>query len=223
MPRWLRVVGRTCAIVACSLSVAHAQPAEPVYAGLLVGAATLSADARAASNTFSLYEPRNGLAVSAFAGLHLTRFFSVQANYTWNRNDLRLVSSALTGNGNFFYEQERRSQQHIFGLDTLLFVRNRASRVRPYLSGGVAMVRFASHDTRTVHLNGLTPPGSDLEATQVAVRAAVGIDIRLGSRSSLRYTYSDTLSRNPISNILVPRGERRLANFHNLVGVVWRP
>jgi hypothetical protein len=58
------------------------------------GMSILSADARSvtdASNAaVSLYEPENGPVLNVFAGVHLAQYFSVQANWIWNRNDVTL-------------------------------------------------------------------------------------------------------------------------------------
>ena len=49
---------------------------------------------------------------------------------------------------------------------------------------------------------------------------AVGMDVRTGPKWSIRYSFSESLSRNPISQQLSPPAQRRLANFQNLVGVI---
>ena len=50
----------------------------------------------------------------------------------------------------------------------------------------------------------------------------VGIDLRLSGRVDFRYSFSETMSRNPISPRLTPPAPRRLANFQNLFGLVGR-
>jgi Outer membrane protein beta-barrel domain len=213
-------------VAASATSAAFAQSEMRPYAGALVGVSTLSADGRAATApdaAFSLYQPENGPALSVLGGIHVTHFISVQATYVWNRNDLTLLSSLVSPQRNGFYEQERSSQQHLTGVDTLLFVRHRESRVRPYMSGGIAVVRFSSDRTRDVHVNGLGPPVDRFRSTRVAVRVAVGIDIRLGKQSWFRYAYGETLSANPVSAQLMPMGQRRLGNFQSLFGWVWQP
>jgi Outer membrane protein beta-barrel domain len=213
-------------VVAPATSAAFAQSEMRPYASALVGVSTLSADGRAATApdaAFSLYEPENGPALSLQGGLHVTRFFSVQAIYVWNRNDLTLLSSVVSPQRNAFYEQERSSQQHITGVEALLFVRHRESRVRPYMAGGMAVVRFTSDRTRDVHINGLGPPVDRFRSTRVAFRVAVGIDVRLRKQSWFRYTYGETLSANPVSAQLMPMGQRRLGNFQSLFGWVWQP
>ena len=83
-----------------------------MYAGALVGVSTLSADARASTRAgraeVSLYKPENGPALNLFVGVHLGRYFTVQTNYVWNRNDLTLFASVATPEGGGFYEQSRR-------------------------------------------------------------------------------------------------------------------
>ncbi len=72
---------------------AFAQDEDRLYAGVLVGISTLSAEARATTQPsraeVSLYKPENGAALNLLVGLHLGRYFTVQSNWVWNRNDLR--------------------------------------------------------------------------------------------------------------------------------------
>ena len=53
-------------------------------------------------------------------------------------------------------------------------------------------------------------------------RSHVGIDFKLSRNVSFRYSFSETISRNPISPSLTPPGRRRLMNFDNLFGFVAR-
>jgi hypothetical protein len=48
----------------------------------------------------------------------------------------------------------------------------------------------------------------------------VGIDLRVSPRMSFRYSFSETISANPISPSLTPPGKRGLMNFQNLFGFV---
>jgi hypothetical protein len=92
--------------------------------------------------------------------------------------------------------------------------------IRPYLGTGLAVFHFASRAvTRTVS-GGLGAPTRDIASTRLALRSAVGIDILVARHLRLRYSFSETISGNPISPHLMPPGERRLANFQNLLGVV---
>src|SRR5438094_6148406 len=84
-----------------------------IYAGVIGGVATLSADAGSQTTTqglsLSSYAPANGGALNVFAGAHLHNYFSVQVNYVWNRNNLVLnSSSSSTGT---FYRETRSSSQ----------------------------------------------------------------------------------------------------------------
>ena len=209
------------------VSTAAAQDERRIYAGGLFGISTLSADGRAVTMApraeVSLYKPENGPALSVLAGMHLTRFVAVQATYVWNGNDLTLLSSVQSPERSVFYEQARSSQQHIASIDTLVFVRHRESRIRPYLSAGIGVLRFSSGRTADLRVNGLMPPEDQLGSTQPVLRVAVGIDIRIARRGMFRYTYGQTLSGNPVSDQLMPKGERALSNFHSLFGWVWQP
>jgi hypothetical protein len=120
------------------VSVTAAAQDEPrIFAGGLVGPSILSADARSvtvgSSAAMSLYEPTNGPALNLFAGVHLAQYFTIQANWIWNRNDLTLFSSFLTPQGGGFYEQRRDSSQHALVLDGLVYFRRLDSVIRRIL------------------------------------------------------------------------------------------
>ena len=205
---------------------ASAQDEGRVYAGALVGVSTLSADARATTQPsraeVSLYKPENGPALNLFVGVHLGRYVTVQSNYVWNRNDLALFSSVTSMEGGRFYKQPRTSTQHAVIGDALLYFRALESGIRPYLSTGAGLVRVKSESTGNRVAGALPPPDGEIASTRVALRVAVGIDLSMGDRWSVRYSFSETISGNPISARLTPPGERNLANFQNLVGVVRR-
>ena len=91
--------------------LAVSAPAEITpYVGAIGGISTLSADAGSKLSpqglSSSSYSPANGGALNVFAGVHLHDYFSLQANYIWNQNDL-LLSSSLTGSDTF-YEEARK-------------------------------------------------------------------------------------------------------------------
>jgi hypothetical protein len=203
---------------------ACAQDAHRLFAGAAVGVSTLQADGRsittATDAALSLYKPENGLALNVFAGLHLTDYFSVQANGVWNRNDITLVSSLVSPQGGAFYEQQRRSRQAAFVADGLIYFRGLKSALRPYLGTGLAVFRFTSDRVVSTASHGLEPPAGTIESTQIGLRSHVGIDLALSRRLRFRYSFSETISRNPISPSLTPPGQRRLANFQNLFGLM---
>jgi hypothetical protein len=70
--------------------------------------------------------------------------------------------------------------------------------------------------------HGLAAPAGEISSTRIGLRSHVGIDLRLSRRVSLRYSFSETISRHPISPSLTPPGQRRLANFQNLFGIAAR-
>lgn len=196
---------------------------EQFFAGALGGIATLSADGRSVigpgSAAISLYKPENGAALNLLGGRHLTDYVSIQANYVWNRNIITLTSAG----GQAVYEQERNSAQHAAVGDVLVYFRNRESRVRPYLSAGLGIVHFRSEAValRTIR-GGPKPPPARFSSNDPALRVAVGIDIRIAARLAFRYSFSETMSANPVSAQLFPPGQRRLANFQNLFGLLTR-
>lgn len=211
-----------CAFVICISSA----PAQVIpYAGAIGGISTLSADAgsqaTASGLNLSSYSPQNGGALNAFAGLHLLGYFSVQADYIWNRNDLLLNSAS--SDSNTFYQQTRNSSQHAAVLDFLIYFRHKSSRIRPYLGTGFGVMHLTSKASQVVRSGGnpvLPPP--TFSATRPLFRSHVGIDIRLSRTLDFRYSFSESLSENDVSEHLSPPAPRRLANFQNLFGFVVR-
>jgi outer membrane protein W len=205
---------------------AAAQDETRLFAGGLFGASALSADAAsvttASESAVSLYDPGNGPAVNIFAGVHLAQYFSVQANWMWNRNDLALISSFTGPQGGGFYEQHRDSRQHAVVLDGLIYFRRLDSAVRPYLGTGLSVLHFASEELTVSAADGLTPPAGTIASTHLGLRSHVGIDFKLSRRFAFRYSFSETISANPISPALTPPGHRGLMNFQNLFGLVGR-
>jgi hypothetical protein len=203
---------------------ATAEDGRRFFVGGLFGVSTLEADGRAATTAseaaLSLYKPENGLALTVFGGIHAAEYFSVQANWLWNRNDITLVSSLASLQGAVFYEQRRHSRQSAADIDGLIYFRRRDSRLRPYLGTGLTIVWFASDTIVSSRSQGLAPPAGSIRSTEVGLRSHVGIDFALSDRMRFRYSFSETISGNPISPALTPPGERRLANFQNLFGLL---
>lgn len=197
------------------------------YGGVLAGVATLSGDARSQlqppdSSASSLYDPRNGLVFSAFVGRDFSEYVSLQGNYIWNRNQLTLSSSAFSGTLTG-YEELRSSSQHSAIADVLVYFRSRESKFRPYLSVGTGLVHFSSSEERITKSVGmpLFPPRT-FSSNLIALHVPVGIDVRVGNGWMFRYTFSETLTKNPISDRLTPPGLHRLMNFQNQFGIMRR-
>jgi hypothetical protein len=193
------------------------------FAGALAGIATLSADARAivtgTTADASLYKPENGPAVNLLTGVHMNDYFSVQANYIWNRNTVTAASIRASDAGATFFEERRTSTQHAFIGDALLYFRNHESWARPYLSAGVGLVRLESSATVLLAIRGGPQrPPETFASTAPALRVAVGIDLGAARGWSFRYSFSETISRNAVSTRLSPPAQRNLANFQNLFG-----
>lgn len=195
------------------------------YLGIIAGISTLSADGRSVTTSdrsaVSLYKPENGPAVDVFGGWALGNYVSIQGNYIWNRNRLTLTSTEAFVGGSRFYEQMRTSSHHsVFG-DVLVYFRARGQRIRPYLSTGVGLVRLESRNERTLVQTGdIDLPPQVFSDRTVVLRSAVGIDVRVGRRWAVRYSFSEFIGPNPISRQIRPPGQRGLMNFQNLVGVV---
>ena len=214
------------ALMSClGSTVAEAQQNRRVFVGALAGVSTLSADARSEITTdgadVSLYKPENGPALNAFLGMHVREYVTVQANYVWNRNHLALASVRSTALGPSFYEQPQTSSQHAAVGDLLVYFREQRSVVRPYLSVGVGVVRLETRADGQARSRNAVPPAETLRTTLATLRVAVGLDLRIGRGWSARYSFSESVSGNPISAQLSPPGQRNLANFQNLFGVVY--
>jgi len=54
----------------------------------------------------------------------------------------------------------------------------------------------------------------------IALRVPVGMDVNVGNGWAIRYTFSETMSKNSISERLSPAGQHNLKNFENLIGLV---
>jgi len=211
----------TLVIVLSACASARAQHGP--FVGAVAGISTLSADARAVITDtgadVSLYKPENGPALNLLAGVHVNDYFSVQGNYIWNRNTLAL-SSVRSANAEFF-EERRRSVQHGFIADGLLYFRRRESWARPYLSAGVGLVRFESREPMLrVSRGAPARPQAIFTSTDPALRVAVGIDLGSEDGWRFRYSFSETISGNPVSAQLSPPAQRNLANFQNLFGAI---
>lgn len=194
------------------------------YAGFLGGISTLSADGRttvaAQTVATSSYKPENGPAIDVFGGVHWNDFLSFQADYLWDRNALTLDASRASANaGVEFYEREYRSSQHAVIGNALLYFRARSSRVRPFLAAGTGVVHLAADPRATGTALGITPPAG-FRSTKAVLHVWVGIDLRVCRGWAFRYSFTETASSNPISRELDPPGQRRLANFRNLFGLV---
>ena len=204
---------------------AAAQDESRAFAGALFGVSALSADAQAvttaADAAVSLYDPKNGSALNVFGGIHVAQYFAIQVNWMWNRNDLTLVSSYTSPHAGGFYEQIRDSSQHALVFDGLIYFRRLDSSIRPYLGTGLSVVHFSSEEGES-RAQGLSPPAGAIKSTHIGLRSHVGIDFRMSRHISFRYSFSETISSNPISPSLTPPGRRRLMNFQNLFGFVSR-
>jgi hypothetical protein len=195
------------------------------YAGAAGGFAILSADGRSQVGTTSAavsqYKPETGSALNLFVGRHLSDYLSVQGNYLWNGNDLVLTAASFSSNSQAAYQESRTSSQHSFITDLLVYFRDRESWVRPYLSAGVGCVHLSSTQRRVDSLSGgaVLPPWK-FSDTVPGLRVAVGADLKLRHGWKFRYSFSETMSPNAISDQLSPPGQGSLKNFQNLFGFV---
>jgi hypothetical protein len=198
-----------------------------VYFGGMGGVATLSGDAAAiitpSSASTSLYDPSNGGAVSAFIGVHVFNYLSLQADYVWNRNDVVLVSSINNSAGSSFYHLPESVMQNAFLVNALVYFRKRGSRIRPYLSEGVGAVLIHTRLSGggIVSGNPVLPPASSDHAS-IALRTSVGLDIRLRGSWYFRYSFGETIARNTFGDQLSPPENRIAKNFQSLFGIYFK-
>lgn len=195
------------------------------YAGAMGGISTLSGDTRVVINpgstSFSTYNPQNGLLLNGLLGKHLTDFVSVQGDYVWNRNLLNLTRGVFSSGSVAEYEEARRSSQESLFASALVYFRKRRSRIRPYLSVGTGWVHLASTEQSTTNVHGAAVlPPNQFSANMIALRVPVGIDVTLHNAWRFRYSFTEVISHNPISNELSPPGPHSLKNFQNLFGIV---
>lgn len=205
-----------------SASICTAQPRP--YVGVLGGASTLSADARTVpdpnSAASSSYSPENGATLDVLGGVHWNDYLSFQFDYLWNRNLLTLDSIRANAAGPAsVYDRQFSSQQHSVSGNVLLYFRPRPSRFRPFLSVGSGAFHLSAEPHDGGIASGINPPAR-FSATKPTLQVAVGIDLKMRNGWAFRYSFSETLSNNPISAQLTPPGTRMLMNFRNLFGVV---
>lgn len=185
---------------------------------------TLSADGTSSvgsPTTSSSYKPENGFAWMVFAGRHFSEYVSLQATFGGNRNDLALTSIRIADGMETSYEQVRQIAMYTFLVEAMVYVRNRSSRIRPYLSAGPGIARSSSNPVSAVTRGPAVPPGA-ATSRDLAFRAAVGMDVRLRPNIWFRYSFGETIQKNPVSRLLSPRGTRNLASFQNLFGFFWQ-
>jgi hypothetical protein len=194
------------------------------YVGVLGGIATLSGDAGSQATAqglnLSSYAPANGGAINGFAGVHLHNYFSVQGNFIWNENNLQL-NSASSGTGRSY--QEKRSISQAAGVfDFLLYFRGRKSHIRPYLGTGVGVIHLFTTETKVIESQGAPALPPTFSYTGPVFRSHVGIDLRLSGKLDFRYSFSEFIGHNELSEHLSPPGSSTLKNFQNLFGFVVR-
>jgi len=219
--RAIRVFWVVLLLLITELSFAEHVP----YVGAMGGIATLSADAGSQQLSqglnLSSYAPVNGGALDVFAGAQLHNYFSVQGDFIWNRNSLRLNSSSSVNGA--FYQEDRSSSQEAGIFSFLVYFRRRGSWIRPYLGVGTGAAYLSSTNDRILAIGGTPPlPPAKFSSTGPVLRSHVGIDLTIVRRLDFRYSFSETIGHNEISDSLSPPGSRRLANFQNLFGLVFR-
>src|SRR5215471_3243415 len=210
-----------------SLVLAQQLAKETIYFGGMAGIATLSGDANAVitpvSASTSLYDPSNGGAASAFLGIHLFNYVSLQVDYVWNSNHVVLISSMNGPGATTFYRQPESVTQNGLLANALVYFRKHGSRIRPYLSEGVGGVLIHSHVSgeRVVAGNPSLPPSSS-DHSSIALRTSVGLDVRLRGSWYFRYSFGETITRNTFGDQLSPPEHRIAKNFQSLFGIYFK-
>ena len=212
--RWLPLV----------LLLAAPLAAQSRFVGGYFGISTLSGDARtdvtSAGAKFSSYKPENGATAVAFGGRHLTDFISVMGSYSWNRNAVLLAYGSTAPAQ--AYAQPYQATLHTGMGEAMLYFRNRQSRVRPYLSTGMGIAHMVLNGDGAAVTPGLpVQPSAAITRTGPAFRFAVGIDLMMTKHAAFRYSFSETIQGNAMSEALTPPGQRKLANFQNWFGFAY--
>jgi hypothetical protein len=198
-----------------------------LYAGVLGGVSALSGDASstlsAGSSAFSSYDPKNGGTFALLIGKHLSNYFTVQGNYIWNENALTLSAGSFLTDQQLGFQETRSSSQQSLIASVLVYFRNRDSRLRPYLAIGTGLVHLSSSEERLDESVG-TPllPARHFTANTIALHVPVGMDVNLGRGWAFRYTFSETITKNPIDDHLSPAPEHASKSFLNLFGFIKR-
>src|SRR5215467_3006155 len=129
----MNVIVLALACLTPSLMLAQGLTRDMLYVGGMGGIATLSGDANAVitptSASTSSYDPSNGGAASAFIGVHVFNYISLQADYVWNRNHVVLVSSINEPGASSFYRLPESVTQNGFLGNVLIYFRKRGSRI----------------------------------------------------------------------------------------------
>jgi hypothetical protein len=155
-----------------------------------------SIDASAGPSRASFYQTANAPQIHFFAGAHLHDYLSLQGAYSRNRHGAILWRPPDP-------RIDLRFTQHEAGADLMLYFRNRRSWARPYLSAGLGMARFRGLDT-----------------TCAGLRVAAGLELLHSSGWGFRYAFLETISANPLGELLVPPGRKNLMTFQNQFGLV---
>ena len=223
MLRTATVIALALLVVLCSRTPVQGQ----VYVGVLGGVSALSGDARStfssSSSAFSSYDPKNGGTFELLAGKHLSDYFTIQGSYIWNANTLHVSAGSFVNAEQMGYQQTRDSSQQTLIAAVLVYFRKRDSRLRPYLSVGTGLVHFSSSE---MHLDASVGepvlPLRNFSANTIGLHVPVGIDVNIGKGWAFRYTFSETISKNPIDDRLSPSPQHPLKNFLNLFGFIKR-
>ena len=194
------------------------------YAGGMVAVTSLSGDARSiitpGATQFSSYNPENGPGLNVLAGKHCNDYFTVQGDYVWNRNALTLSAADISGTSISTYQETMQSSQHSAFASVLVYFRSRKSRLRPYLSVGTGLVHLSSTVKNLAVQQGPVIAPRAFDSNFIALRVPVGIDIQLRAGWYFRYSFSENISHNPISDQLTPPATHTFKNFQNLFGVI---
>jgi len=220
----IKMIVLAVACLAPSLLVAQRLTRQLVYFGGMGGVATLSGDGNAlitpTSAATSLYDPSNGGAAAAFAGIHLSNYVSFQVDYVWNRNGVVLTATSSGPCAHSFYKQPQSVTQHAFLANALVYFRRRDNRIRPYLSEGIGAVLIHSRlSGRAIVAGNPVLPSAASDRASIALRTSVGLDVRLRGPWYFRYSFGETLTRNTFGDQLSPPEHRIPKNFQNLFGI----
>ena len=153
------------------------------FVGVIGGSVQLSGDPTTVATptgfATSGYKPETGVAVNAFVGRHIREYVTLQANYTWNRNDVRFFAARGAATESLFFAQSHSTSHHTLIADVLVYFRERSSRIRPYLSGGFGLLRLSADKQPGMIDGGLRPPPAMFTTIELASRSLLASTYRL--------------------------------------------
>lgn len=174
---------------------------------------TLTTATQSASAGFS-----NGIAATAWVGQNTRGKWGGEFRYTYEKTDLK-----LSGAGQ---DVKRSGDTHAVHYDVLFHLKDRESRVRPFLSagGGFKYYRGTFAETPTQPLSSVALLTKTGELKPMG-SFGVGVKFQLTERTQIRAEVKDYLSPFP-SKVITPNGSKGSGLLNDIVpmiGIAYTP